>query len=322
MVEKRLSLALEKLVARGDLSQEAATKVEIEYAQTTQLEDSRRKVLAEIGGYLGGLFIVISLILILNQQWRHISHIELFSLFLTMAFLLFAATFIIGKTTGVRSRLSGLLGATASASTTLAIISLRFSGDGVLTFAIFLGWGLTLLTYCWNRTIIGELSLAGYSIATGISGILLLSPRFKNDSYVAAFVFALVGTTWLILANSKFFNRPIGDAVAMSMLLFGGQIIFFGNFRFITYLLYLATVAAALWFYSHSPEWPLLIGAIAAITLGTGEFVGETLGGSLGATLGLLTSGIFFVSGSVYSLKRSKRLNNPLNNKYKPLKTL
>jgi len=65
----------------------------------------------------------------------------------------------------------------------------------------------------------------------------------------------------------------------------------------------------ASWLYSRAPEWPLLVGGIAAITVGTGEFVGETLGGSLGAALGLLTSGIFFVIGSIYSLKRSKRVD-------------
>ena len=98
----------------------------------------------------------------------------------------------------------------------------------------------------------------------------------------------------------------------MAMLFSSGQFMFSGNYRFVTYLFYVALVLVALKLYSLSPEWPLLVGVIAAITVGTGEFVGETLGGSLGATLGLLTSGIFFVTGSVYSFKHSKRAVNTL----------
>ena len=83
--------------------------------------------------------------------------------------------------------------------------------------------------------------------------------------------------------------------------------IFNGNTRFGACLKNIFPLIVATWLYGKVPEWPLLVGATAAITVGTGEFVGETLGGSLGAALGLLTSGIFFVAASVYSLKRSKK---------------
>lgn len=312
MTEKRLTLALHNLISRGDLSQEDADKIEAEFAKTTSVEDSRNRVLAEIGGYVGGLFIVVSLLIIVGQSWHNISRATLFSLILLMTILQLGAVFIIGKSSGVRSRLAGLLGVTSAICFTLAIISLRLHAHGIPTLAIFLGWLLSLGAFVWNKTIIGELGLAGFSIVFGISGILLVSPHFQNNSYLAALVFGVVGAIWLLLANTHFFNRRIGDALAMTMLFSSGQFMFSGNYRFVTYLFYVALVLVALKLYSHSPEWPLLVGVIAAITVGTGEFVGETLGGSLGATLGLLTSGIFFVTGSVYSFKHSKRAVNTL----------
>ena len=313
MTEKRLALALHNMVSRGDLSQDDASKIEEEYSKTAALEDSRNRVFAEVGGYVGGLFIVVSLIIILGQSWHNISRFTLFLIILLMAILQLGAVFIIGKSSGVRSRLGGLLGVTSAICATLAIVSLRLHGHGIPTFAILLGWLLALATYVRNRTIIGEVGLAGFSIAFGIAGILFVTPHFRNNSYLAALVLGIVGSIWLYLANNQFFNRQVGDGLAMGMLFFSGQFMFSGNSRFATYLIYLALVAVALWLYSRSPEWPLLVGAIAAITVGTGEFVGETLGGSLGATLGLLTSGIFFVSGSVYSFKRSKRVVITLN---------
>ena len=313
MTDKRLSLALDNLVSRGELSQEDAFKIEAEFTKTTSPEASRNKVLAEVGGYIGGLFIVVSVLIILGQSWHNISRFKLFSLILLMAIVQLMAVFVIGKSSGVRSRLGGLLGVTSAMCATLAIISLRLHDHAIPTLEISLGWLLTLGFYIRNKTIIGEFGLAGFSIAFGIAGIFFVTPHTRNNSYLSALVLFIVGSLWLVLANKKFFNRMIGDLLAMAMLFLSGQFMFTGNYRFITYLIYIALLVVALLLYSRSPEWPLLVGAIAAITVGTGELVGETLGGSLGATLGLLTSGIFFVSGSVYSFKRSKRLNNTSN---------
>ena len=310
MTDKRLSLALDNLVSRGELSQEDAFKIEAEFTKTTSPEASRNKVLAEVGGYIGGLFIVVSVLIILGQSWHNISRFTLFSLILLMAIVQLMAVFVIGKSSGVRSRLGGLLGVTSAMCATLAIISLRLHDHAIPTLEISLGWLLTLGFYIRNKTIIGEFGLAGFSIAFGIAGIFFVTPHTRNNSYLSALVLFIVGSLWLVLANKKFFNRMIGDLLAMAMLFLSGQFMFTGNYRFITYLIYIALLVVALLLYSRSPEWPLLVGAIAAITVGTGEFVGETLGGSLGATLGLLTSGIFFVSGSVYSFKRSKHPNN------------
>ena len=309
MIDKRLTLALESLISRGELSQENARRVQEEFANLTPPDDSRRKVISEVGGYLGGLFIVISLLILVNGRWHHISRFVQFSLFISMSVLLSGICVLVGKSTAARSRLFGLLSVVAATCVTVSIIVLRVHGNGLTTFAILVGWGLTLGSYIYNRTIFGQLSLAGFSIAAGISGILFISPHLANNSYAMAVVLAAVGSTWLFFANKHFFNRTLGDALAMVMLFTSGQFMFNGDFRFVTYLIYISLVLAASRLYSRTSEWPLLVGAVGSITVGTGEFVGETLGGSLGAALGVLTSGIFFVTGSAYSFKRVKRLD-------------
>ena len=307
MVSKRLSLVLENLVSRGELRQEDALKVSEEYSKVDGLVGSRRKVISEVTGYLGALFILISIIILVNGRWQHLSKLTQFGIFITIAVLFFGTSIVIGNASAAKTRLTGLLNVVASTSVTIAILVLEPPGHEVPALAIFTGWFLVLVTFKFNRSILGEISLAGFSLAAGISGIFFLQPHPRNTSYLFAIVLSVVGLSWLFFANRQFFNRTLGDAIGMGALVLSGQFMFNGQLRFITYLMYLIIVGIALWLYSRTSEWPLLVGVVLVVTVGTGEFVGETLGGSLGAALGLLTSGILFVAGSVYSFKKIRQ---------------
>ena len=310
MADKDLSHALANLVSRGELRQEDAERVEVEFGKLSGSSELRRKVVSEVGGYLGGLFIVISLLILVNGRWHHLSRLTQFGLFISMALLIFVLSAVIGIFPGARSRLTGLLNVVASTCVTVALITVKILGHGSVTLAFSIGWFLVLVTFLVNKTLFGELSLALFSIATGISGMLLLYPHPTNNSYAIAITFLAVGTIWLVFSFKQFFNRTLGSAIGMTMLFLSGQFMFNGDYRFVTYLIYLATVGAASWLYSRSAEWPLLVGSVLTITVGTGEFVGETLGGSVGAALGLLSSGVLFVTGSAYSFRRAKRQRN------------
>ena len=307
MISKRLSLVLENLVSRGELRQEDALKVSEEYSKVDGLVGSRRKVISEVTGYLGALFILISIIILVNGRWQHLSKLTQFGIFITIAVLFFGTSIVIGNASAAKTRLTGLLNVVASTSVTIAILVLKTPGHEVPALAIFTGWFLVLVTFKFNRSILGEISLAGFSLAAGISGIFFLQPHPRNTSYLFAIVLSVVGLSWLFFANRQFFNRTLGDAIGMGALVLSGQFMFNGQLRFITYLMYLIIVGIALWLYSRTSEWPLLVGVVLVVTVGTGEFVGETLGGSLGAALGLLTSGILFVAGSVYSFKKIRQ---------------
>lgn len=307
MISKRLSLVLENLVSRGELRQEDALKVSEEYSKVDGLVGSRRKVISEVTGYLGALFILISIIILVNGRWQHLSKLTQFGIFITIAVLFFGTSIVIGNASAAKTRLTGLLNVVASTSVTIAILVLKTPGHEVPALAIFTGWFLVLVTFKFNRSILGEISLAGFSLAAGISGIFFLQPHPRNTSYLFAIVLSVVGLSWLFFANRQFFNRTLGDAIGVGALFLSGQFMFSGELRFITYLMYLIIVGIALWLYSRTSEWPLLVGVVLVVTVGTGEFVGETLGGSLGAALGLLTSGILFVAGSVYSFKKIRQ---------------
>ncbi len=305
MDDGRLEQALANLVSRGELNQEDAHKVRAEFDKSAPLEESKSKVISEIGGYLGGLFIFIALLILIGGRWHHISRYLQFSLFLTVALLLAAVSFTIGKSTPARGRVVGLLGVASACSTTAGIFSWRISGDGPIFFALFVGWLLTLGSYIWNRTAVGEIALAGFSLAAGSAGTFLAFHHFRG-MHELALVSVIIGSLWLLLSALAFFSKLLGSAIAMVFLFLGGQFFFSANSHLFTYLICLLTVVVAAWMYARSPEWPLLVGAIASITVGMGELVGATLGGSLGATLGLLTSGVIFVGASAYSFKRSK----------------
>ena len=306
-MDKNLSEALANLVSRGELRPEDAQRVEVEFATISGSSGLRRKVVSEVGGYLGGLFIVIALFILVNGRWHHLSRMTQFGLFISMALLIFGLSAVIGILPGARSRLTGLLNVAASTCVTVALITVRIPGHGSVTLAFSIGWFLVLVTFLLNKTIFGEISLASFSITAGISGILLLSPHPRNNSYAIAITFLVVGAIWLFFSFKQFFNSTLGSAIGMSMLFISGQFMFNGDYRFLTYLIYLVTVGAASWLYSRSAEWPLLAGSVLTITVGTGEFVGETLGGSVGAALGLLSSGVLFITGSAYSFRRTKR---------------
>ena len=307
MADRKLSHALANLVSRGELRQEDAEKVEVEFANLNGSAGLRRKVVSEVGGYLGGLFIVIALLILVNGRWHHLSRLAQFGIFISMAVLIFGLSALIGILPGARSRLTGLLNVAASTCVTVALITIKIPDHRSVALAISMGWFLVLVTFLLNKTIFGEISLALFSIATGISTKILLSPHPRNNSYSIATTFFVVGTIWLFLSFKRFFNSTLGSAIGMSMLFISGQFMFNGDYRFVTYLIYMVTVGAASWLYSRRAEWPLLAGSVLTITVGTGEFVGETLGGSVGAALGLLSSGILFITGSTYSFRRAKR---------------
>ena len=296
IVDKKLTQALENLVSRGEMTREDKHKVEVEFLLVADGGGSKRKVLSEIGGYLGGIFILISLLILFGQRWRNISRITQVSFFSLAAILLFTAALMTGKSSRPRARLAGLLSVVSAICATFAIIVIKTNEHGLVTLGILIGWLVTSAAFILFRTILGEFSLACYSLALGISGADFLFPHFYNGSYLIALVFLSLGSIWLYLANNHLFNRGFGDALAMAAFFL----------HTLTYLICIEMVVLVILFYSRAPEWPLLVGGIAAITVGAGEFVGSTLGGSLGAALGLLTSGVFFVTGSIYSLRRSK----------------
>ena len=106
---RKLDAALEALVHDGSLSADQADLVRTQYQVTEEPTDSRKSVLAEIAGYLGGAFVVIAVTIVTARQWVAFTELQRGILFGALAIALFALGTYVGTSTAVKSRLSGLL---------------------------------------------------------------------------------------------------------------------------------------------------------------------------------------------------------------------
>jgi len=66
---RKLDAALNALVHDGTLSAAQADLVRTRYEVTEGPTDSRKSILAEIAGYLGGTFVVIAVTIVTARQW-------------------------------------------------------------------------------------------------------------------------------------------------------------------------------------------------------------------------------------------------------------
>jgi uncharacterized membrane protein len=91
---RKLDAALDALVHDGSLSAAQADLVRTQYESTEDLTDSRKSVLAEIAGYLGGAFVVIAVTIVTARQWEAFTQLQRGILFGALAIALFALTSI------------------------------------------------------------------------------------------------------------------------------------------------------------------------------------------------------------------------------------
>ena len=115
---RKLDAALDALVHEGSLSADQADLVRTQYEVTEEPSDSRKSVLAEIAGYLGGAFVVIAVTIVTARQWEAFTELQRGILFGALAIALFALGTFVGTSTAVKSRLAGLLFGLAAGSTT------------------------------------------------------------------------------------------------------------------------------------------------------------------------------------------------------------
>ena len=106
---RKLDAALDALVHDGSLSPAQADLVRAQYQVTDEPTDSRKSVLAEIAGYLGGAFVVIAVTIVTARQWEAFTQVQRGILFGALAIALFALGLFVGTSTAVKSRLAGLL---------------------------------------------------------------------------------------------------------------------------------------------------------------------------------------------------------------------
>ena len=304
---RKLDAALDALVHDGSLSAAQADLVRTQYQATEEPTDSRKSVLAEIAGYLGGAFVVIAVTIVTARQWEAFTELQRGILFGALAVTLFALALFVGTSTAVKSRLAGLLFGLAAASTTGTIAIIDPNRDAP-TLAFLAGTAIALIGYYIVQTFVGHVVLYGYIFITGIMALSDLTPDNVGMELFVGSYFLVLGGAWTFFTYRKYVDGTLGYIFGGGTLFIATQVLFIQAEHLISYLSMIVVASATAWLYLRVHAWPLVLTAVLTTTVGVGEFVAETLGGSVGSALGLFAAGAALVTSSLLAL-RNKREN-------------
>jgi len=304
---RKLDAALDALVHDGSLSAAQADLVRTQYQATQEPTDSRKSVLAEIAGYLGGAFVVIAVTIVTARQWEAFTQLQRGILFGALAIVLFALGTFVGTSTAVKSRLAGLLFGLAAASTTGTLVIFDPNRDAP-TLAFLAGTAIALIGFYMVQTLVGHVVLYGYIFITGIMALSDLTPDGSGMAIYVGTYFLVLGGAWIFFTYKKYFDTVLGYIFGGATLFIATQVLFIDAEHWISYLSMVAVAGATAWLYLRVHAWPLVLTAVLTTTVGVGEFVAETLGGSVGSALGLFAAGAALVTTSLLAL-RNKREN-------------
>ena len=305
---RKLDAALVALVHDGSLSADQADLVRTQYQVTEEPTDSRKSVLAEIAGYLGGAFVVIAVTIVTARQWVAFTELQRGILFGALAIALFALGTYVGTSTAVKSRLSGLLFGLAAASTTGTMVIFD-SNRSTPTIAFLAGTAIALLGYYIVQTFVGHVILFGYIFITGIMAVSDLTPDNSDVQFLVGGYFLLLGGAWVYFTYRKYLDGVLGYFFGGGTLFIATQVLFLQTEHLISYLSMVAVAGTTAWLFLRVHAWPLVLTAVLTTTVGVGEFVAETLGGSLGAALGLFAAGAALVTSSLLALRNKREFS-------------
>ena len=222
---RKLDAALDALVHDGSLSAAQADLVRTQYESTEDLADSRKSILAEIAGYLGGAFVVIAVTIVTARQWEAFTELQRGILFGALAIALFALGTFVGTSTAVKSRLSGVLYGLAAASTTGTLAILDPKRDAP-TIAFLAGTAIALIGYYMVQTFVGHVILYGYIF---ISGIMALSDLTPDGSGMAIYIgayFLVLGSAWIFFTYRGYLDTLLGYIFGGATLFIATQVLF------------------------------------------------------------------------------------------------
>ena len=305
---RKLDAALDALVHDGSLSAAQADLVRTQYQATEEPSDSRKSVLAEIAGYLGGAFVVIAVTIVTARQWEAFTELQRGILFGALAIALFALALFIGTSTAVKSRLAGLLFGLSAASTTGTLAIIDPNRDAP-TIAFLAGTAIALLGYYFVQTFVGHVVLFGYIFITGIMALSDLMPDGAGMGIYVGSYFLVLGGAWTFFTYRNYVDRLLGYIFGGATLFIATQVLFIDAEHWLAYLSMIAVAGTTAWLYLRVHAWPLVLTTVLTTTVGVGEFVAETLGGSLGSALGLFAAGAALVTSSLLALRNKREFS-------------
>ena len=271
---------------------------------TERKHEARNSLIAEITGYLGGAFVVISLAVFVGERFDDLDRVLRSGLFLALFILFAALVFFLGTSTGLRARLASVLALASSISITVAL-STFFEINRAPLAAFLVGSIATAGFFYQNRS---ELLHLGTAIFLFITSIMAAATIVRRDTDaltmpLAASFWLALSSIWIYLAFNRKIQHILGYSLAVLLLFLAIQVLFIQDHRVISYLVAAVSVFALMRLYLIERIWPLLIAPLVIASVSIAELVAATFSGSISAVSGLFIAGALLITTSLYVIR-------------------
>lgn len=276
---------------------------------TASQRDSRNSLLAEITGYLGGAFVLISLAIFVGERFDTLDKVLRSGLFALLSGILASLTLWLGSYSSLRSRLSSVLGLGSSVSMTISL-STYFEIDRAPLVAFAVGTAITTAFFFKNRTELLHLGTAVFLFITSIMVAATIVDRDTDSLTMPAAASFWLGLSaiWIYLAFNRKIQVTLGYVLGSGLLFLAIQVFFIQDQRQVSYLVAAVSVYALMRIYLLERVLPLLVAPLLIANFSIAELISTTLGGSLGAVTGLFIAGVLLIVTSLYVIRS---LNQP-----------
>ena len=276
---------------------------------TASQRDARNSLLAEITGYLGGAFVLISLAIFVGERFDTLDKVLRSGLFALLSGILASLTLWLGNYSSLRSRMSSVLGLGSSVSMTISL-STYFEIDRAPFVAFAVGTAITAAFFFKNRTELLHLGTAVFLFITSIMVAATIVDRDTDSLTMPAAASFWLGLSaiWIYLAFNRKIQVTLGYVLGSGLLFLAIQVFFIQDQRQVSYLVAAVSVYALMRIYLLERVLPLLVAPLLIANFSIAELISTTLGGSLGAVTGLFIAGVLLIVTSLYVIRS---LNQP-----------
>lgn len=325
----RLEDALDRLVAAGRLTAGQAREIRAEYAASPARRGearpgvhSWRTVLPEVGGYVGGAFVLAAALVLVGPRWDTLSRTLQISVLIVPAVLLLAAALLISQTSpgGWTPQAGTVPAARRRAVAVLWIVAtiLGAAGAGVIagpdaadrvasaTAAIMMLGG-----YAFCRTALTQSALLLSCAFTVISWTVWSARELtgtENASVLIGVALAVLAAGWLVAAGTGLLaERAIGLVGGCAVAFAAAEILAVGGGSPVPtaagYLLLLLLSAGGLFEYVRTRMIGLLVVGVAALATLVPQAILDYTNGAIGAGGALLLIGLSIIGASVMGFR-------------------
>lgn len=333
----RLTAALDRLVAAGRLTKAQAEEISAEFAApptatgtTGRAAESWRSVLPEVGGYVGGAFVVAAALVLVGPRWDTLSRTVQVSVFLGPSVLLMAAAVVIALTApGGWTPRAGTV--PAARRRVVAVLLIVGAGVGAGSAAVIAGPDaadraalvtatvLLLGGYLFCRTVPTHLALLVSSAFTVISWTAWSAYRLtgtENPSVLIGVALLLLVAGWLVATVTGLLaERAVGVVGACAVAFAAAEMLAVGGESAwptaAGYLLLLLLATGGLVGYVRTRMIGLLVVGVVALATVVPQAVLDLTGGAVGAGGALLLIGLSVIGASVVGFRLHR--TDPVN---------